>query len=257
MQEIQTDSKTEKNASNDKFVTGLSLILPCYNENEPIVKENTAYILKILEILQIPFEVIFVDDASLNETNRYIDEVIKQHPDQPLLKITNKKNIGRGGTVMVGIEAAKYPVVGFIDIDLETNIHYLPAFICAINEGKDLVIAKRIYKIQFSFFCITRFILSIGYIGLSHFLLKINYPDTEAGFKIFRRDKFLEIQDQIQDKNWFWDTEIVVRAHNAGWNIHFIPCLFLRRRDKKSSVRVFRDVIAYLKAILKYKRNQG
>lgn len=255
MQEIQTNPQSAPSSFGEKFVTGISLILPCYNEEEHIVKENSGRIVKMLDLLQIPYEIIFVDDASQNETNRYIDKTILQHPGKPLSKITNKKNTGRGGTVMVGIDAAKYQTVGFIDIDLEIDIHYLPAFISAINEGKDLVVAERIYKMQFSFFCLTRFILSIGYIGLSRFLLKINYPDTEAGFKIFKRDKFLEIKDRIQDKHWFWDTEIVARAHDAGWNIRFIPCLFLRRHDKTSSVRVFRDIIAYLKAILKYKRS--
>lgn len=234
--------------------TGISVVLPCYNEEGHIVRDGVARVLEMLEVLQVPHEIILVDDGSRNDTRAHIDQAIQSHPGKPIHKIFNANNLGRGGAVMVGLRAARYPVAGYLDIDLEIGSQYIPAFYAAVKEGADLVVAERIYKVQLTPFCLARFVLSIGYLWISHLLLGIRYNDTEAGYKFFRRDKVLGLMGQVQDTHWFWDTEVIARAHYAGWKIKLLPCLFLRRKDKKSSVRVFRDTWAYLQAILKFRR---
>lgn len=254
MIETQTIQTVDKLIESKTLTSGLSIVLPCYNEEEHIVREGVEKICSIIEVLKIPYEIILIDDGSQNNTRAVIEEVIEQNSDKPLRKIFNAKNIGRGGTVMKGILEAKYKAVGYLDIDLEIGSQYIPHFYSAIQSGADMAIAERIYKVQLTPFCLTRFILSKGYIWLSTKLLGIHYPDTEAGYKFFNTEKVLNIADQIQDKHWFWDTEIVVRAHKSNWKIEFLPCLFLRRNDKQSSVRVIKDSIDYLKAILKFKK---
>lgn len=243
------------NAPNTSL-TGISVILPCYNEEEHVVKKGVNKVLKMLELLQVSHEVILVDDGSVNNTEQIIDRVIQDQPKKPIHKKVNTQNLGRGGAVMEGIKMSKYSVVGYLDIDLEISSHYIPSFYSAIKEGTDLVIAERIYKVQPTLRCLTRLILSKGYIWFSQFIIGVLYPDTEAGYKFFRRDKILPLLNKIQDTHWFWDTEVVIRAHDAGWKIDFLPCLFTRRKDKISSVRVFRDTFAYFKAILKFQKSR-
>lgn len=255
----ETPSAILKDFPHEKKVqalTGLSVVLPCYNEEEHIVREGVAKVLEMLELLQVPHEIILVDDGSRNNTRAVIEQAIQSHPGKPIRKIFNRVNLGRGGAVMEGIQAARYDVVGYLDIDLEIGSQYLPTFYAAVKSGADLAVAERIYKVQFTPFCLARFILSKGYIWLSALLLKIRYPDTEAGYKFFRSEKVLGLLPKMCDTHWFWDTEIVVRGHDAGWKIRFLPCLFQRRDDKKSSVRVVRDTWAYFKALLKYRRQR-
>jgi hypothetical protein len=54
---------------------------------------------------------------------------------------------------------------------------------------------------------------------------------------------------------WFWDTEVVVRAEAAGKKLGFIQGVFGHRRDKKSTVRLIPDSLAYLKAVRDFKKN--
>ncbi len=254
MIESETINPIQIEVESKKLTTGLSIVLPCYNEEEHIVKDGVQKISEIIELLKVPYEIILIDDGSQNNTRAVIDEVIEHNPDIPLRKIFNEKNIGRGGTVMIGMAHAKYDIAGYLDIDLEIGSQYIPHFFSAIKQGADMAIAERIYKVQMTPFCLTRFILSKGYIWLSTKILGIHYPDTEAGYKFFNTQKVLDITNQIHDKQWFWDTEIVARAHKSNWKIEFLPCLFLRRDDKISSVRVVKDSIDYLKAILKFKK---
>ncbi len=233
---------------------GLTIILPCYNEEEHILRDGVKKISEMIELLKIPYEMILIDDGSQNNTRAIIDEVIEKNQGKQIHKIFNPRNIGRGGTVMVGIARAQYNTVGYLDIDLEIGAQYLPHFYAAIKKGADMAVAHRIYKVQLTPFCLIRFILSRGYIWFSSHLLGIHYPDTEAGYKFFNTEKALKLIDLVQDKKWFWDTEIVTRAHRTNWKIEFLPCLFLRRSDKQSSVRVVKDSWNYLKAILKFKK---
>jgi SAM-dependent methyltransferase len=150
---------------------------------------------------------------------------------------------GRGRTVPT-FRIARGEVVGFIDIDLEVHARYIPSFVLAVQHGADLVTAHRIYKTHPRLF--HRFVLSRGYSWLVQAMLGIRLNDTEAGFKFFRRDRLLAVLDQIEDQGWFWDTEVIARFLMKRHRVEEIPCLFLKRYDKKSSVRVIKDTLDYL-----------
>ena len=81
--------------------------------------------------------------------------------------------------------------------------------------------------------------------------------DTETGFKFFNRGKILPVLEQVQDKRWFWDTEIMVRALWNGLNITEIPCLFMRRSDKKSTVNLRKDIWDYLAKLYRFQKTKA
>jgi hypothetical protein len=58
----------------------------------------------------------------------------------------------------------------------------------------------------------------------------------------------------VQDQGWFWDTEIMVRAHLAGLRIAELPALFARCTDKKSTVRIWRDSLDYFRKLRQFSR---
>ena len=82
------------------------------------------------------------------------------------------------------------------------------------------------------------------------------FKDPETGFKFFLRDRIVDVAKRTKDKAWFWDSEIMILAHQAGLKVVEVPCRFERRADKKSTVRVFHDVWAYLVAIRKFRKRQ-
>jgi glycosyltransferase involved in cell wall biosynthesis len=228
----------------------LSLIIACYNE-EPVLETSVAEVFRVLDAMRGTTEVIFVDDSSRDRTPELIDRIILVSPDRTLRKIRHATNIGRGGTVADGIRAARGRYVGFIDIDLEVHARYIPSCVAALEQGYDVATALRVYK--FSWRSVDRYLMSTGYRSLMQWSTGIPLRDTETGFKFFRRDRILSVLDQTRDTGWFWDTEIMVRAHYAGLRIVEIPALFIRRFDKRSSVNAVRDTLDYLVKLRRFR----
>src|SRR3989344_541167 len=228
---------------------GLSLILACYNE-EPHLIPSYKKVLKKLKKCKLPYEIIFVEDKSIDNTAKIIKFIIKNN--NLTSAIFHKKNVGRGGAVTDGILKAKYEYVGFIDIDLEISENYINLFINELQKGTDIVIALRSYIFQIRSF--HRIILSKGYVFLKKFFLDIPLQDTEAGYKFFKKSKILPVLKLIKDKGWFWDTEIVARSYLNDLSIREIPVTFIRRRDKKSTVKILKDSFYYFKKLFSFKK---
>lgn len=228
----------------------LSLVIACYNE-EPLLEESVRQVVEILDATRWSYELIFVDDGSQDHTREIIDALIARYPDKSFRKIFHETNKGRGGTVTDGFRIARGDVIGYIDIDLEVQARYVPQMVIAIRNGADVATAHRIYKIQLRLF--NRFVLSQGYAWLMRRLLKVHLKDTETGYKFFNRERIMPVLDETHDQRWFWDTEIMVRSQLRGLKIVEIPCLFIRRYDKKSSVNVIRDSLEYFATLWRFR----
>ena len=225
--------------------------MACYNE-EAILKESVRQTFEILEATSWNYEVIFVDDCSQDRTREIIDEILAENPEKNLSKLFHAQNTGRGRTVTDGIHMARGEVVGYIDIDLEVHARYIPSMVIAIHNGADLATANRIYKVQPRL--VIRWILSQGYAYLMRFMLGVNIQDTETGYKFFNRQKILPVLQEVKDEHWFWDTEVMVRSFLHGYEIHEIPCLFIRRYDKQSTVNEIQDTLDYLRNLWRFRK---
>ncbi len=229
----------------------LSLVIACYNE-EVELEDSVKQVVEILDHTRWTYEIIFVDDCSQDRTREIIADLLAKYKDKNFRKLFHEQNRGRGRTVADGIRIARGDVVGFIDIDLEVHARYIPSMMIAIRNGADLATAHRIYKVQPRLF--NRFILSTGYAWLVRHVLGVHLKDTETGYKFFKREKIMPVLDQVEDERWFWDTEIMVRAYLKGYRIEEIPCLFIRRYDRRSTVNVFRDSLDYLVKLWRFRR---
>ena len=193
-----------------------------------------------------------MDDVSRDNTVAIIEDLMAKYAHVPMRLIRHERNTGRGRTVMDGFEASRGRIIGFLDIDLETPAHYIPVAALEIERGADVASAWRIYKFLWRSFY--RQILSNGYHKLVSSALHLPLQDTEVGFKFFNRERALPILRECEDAGWFWDTEIMARSYFAGLKIIEIPTLFLKRYDKKSSVRPFHDSIEYFAKLRRFRR---
>ncbi len=228
----------------------VTIILACFND-ELSIKASTKRIIDILDITKYDYELILIDDASLDGSKKAIEQIKKTYPEKEIKTIFHEKNLGRGRTVREGIFHAKGEIVGFLDIDLEVSENYLPAFILAIDSGADIAIGSRIYRIHLSTF--HRHLGSVIYPFLVRKILKLPLKDTEAGYKFFNLRKVLPVVKKTEDNGWFWDTEIVARAFFSGLKIKSIPVLFVRRPEKKSSVKFFRDSFIQFSKLMQFR----
>lgn len=228
----------------------LTLVLPCYNE-APHLEGSLAEIRTVLDASRLDWEVVFVDDESRDGTREVIDRLVAADPAR-LRRIFHEENRGRGAAVSTGVRAARGDVVGFIDVDLEVHPRYMLSCVASIHAGADVAVGLRVYKFQPS--ATARFLLSKGYVTLVRGLLDYPHRDTETGYKFFRRDRAAELLAEVESPGWFFDTEVMVRAHRKGWRIEEIPCLFVRRPDKKSTVRPLWDSLRAFRCLVDFRR---
>ena len=229
----------------------LSLVLACYNE-ERVLEQSVAEIVGVLDNTRYSYEVIFVDDCSRDRTRELIDQAIARYPDKRMSKIFHEENQGRGGSVADGIRASRGDVAGFIDIDLEVHARYIPSCVDAVRNGADIATGRRVYKLTLR--SLDRYAMSAGYVRLVRWLLGVDLNDTETGYKFFKRERILPVLDEVDDQRWFWDTEVMVRSYYREYSIAEIPCLFLRRFDKASTVSPLADTVDYFRKLWRFRK---
>lgn len=225
-----------------------SLILPCYNEG-PTFEASVKKIVNALKGKK--YEIIFVEDKSTDNTDDSVRRLVKSLKNAKA--IFHKKNLGRGKSVTDGIYEARANICGFMDVDCEISPTYVPVFVKEVKKGADLVVGKRFYEKGLG--SLSRLVTSKVYAYLVRKVLNLPIEDTETGYKFFNKNSIVKIVRQVKDKGWFWDTEICARANMAKLTIVEIPVLFIRRPDKKSTVRILPDSINYLKKLIDFRKS--
>ncbi|MGZ3429869.1 MAG: glycosyltransferase, partial [Polyangia bacterium] len=97
----------------------LSLVIPCYNEEEsiPELLPKLDESLKTLEGLGHTVEVLLVDDGSRDRTAQLLREATAGRPQLRVIRFA--RNFGQTAAMAAGFDAARGEVVVPIDADLQ------------------------------------------------------------------------------------------------------------------------------------------
>lgn len=116
-----------------------SVVIPVHNE-EGNIKE---LIDKIYSILINPddFEIIFVNDASTDDTLKVLNSAKSGHKNLHIINLRNR--FGQSGAIYVGLKHTKAPVIITLDGDMQNPPEEIPKLISKFNEGYDFVIGIR------------------------------------------------------------------------------------------------------------------
>jgi dolichyl-phosphate beta-glucosyltransferase len=227
----------------------LSIVLPCYNEG-PTLRESLDRIVGVCRAMEADAELILIDDHSTDDTPREVARFAAEAP-LPVTTIFHEANRGRGATVREGLAVAEGRVVGFLDVDLEVGPEYIPAFRDAIVAGADVATGRRYLRVGLR--DVHRYVASRAYVGLVRWRLRLPFADTEAGYKFFSADAAQALAASTWEDGWFWDTEVLAVAWAKGLRVVEIPCRYVRRRDKASTVRLLPDTLEYLRAMRRFR----
>jgi len=215
----------------------VSVVLPAHNEAgilEPAVME----INKILNKYSEAYEIVIAEDGSTDGTDKKADELSKRSPT--VRHLHSKKRLGRGKALKSAFQQSSGEILVYMDVDLATDVRQLKELIESIDkEGYDFATGSRLLpesKVERSG---TRNITSIIYNFMVRAVLGSKVKDHQCGFKAFRREPLLQLLEEVEASHWFWDTELLVRAHRRGFRIREIPVLWKSGRETK--VRLFHD----------------
>ena len=126
----------------------LSVVVPLYNEQEN-VRELHRRLTASLRGMAIPYEIVFVDDGSRDDTPRMIDEL--RESDGNLSVIHLSRNFGHQPAVSAGLDHARGRAVVIMDGDLQDPPEVLPQFFRKWREGVEVVYAVRQHRKEGAF----------------------------------------------------------------------------------------------------------
>jgi glycosyltransferase involved in cell wall biosynthesis len=207
---------------------GITVVIPAYNEEDNIA-EIIHHILDYFKNKEYPYEIIGINDGSIDNTGRIADSIAKGNDRVKV--IHHKTNEGYAAALKNGFKNARYQFLFFTDADRQFDVKGLDVMFPLIaTEVVDMVIGYRLKRKDSAM----RKFLSWGYNSLVGFLFDLNVKDIDCAFKIFNRKIFDKIH--IKSSKFFINTEILVKARHYGFNIVEIGVPHFPRNAGKSTI---------------------
>lgn len=116
-----------------------TVIVPCFNEAEAL-PEFQKQTLAVLDQMQVPYELLYVNDGSTDDTQALIDQYAKNIGVRALHL---SRNFGKESAMNAGIDYAKGQAIIFMDADLQDPPQLIPQMINTWLDGFDIVNMKR------------------------------------------------------------------------------------------------------------------
>lgn len=113
----------------------LSIVIPIHNE-EPAILPLYDRLTSVLEGLQKPYEIIFVDDASTDRSFDLLANLVET--DHRLKVVRLRRNFGQTAALSAGFDEAQGNIVISLDGDLQHDPEDIPALLQKIEEGYDI-----------------------------------------------------------------------------------------------------------------------
>lgn len=118
----------------------LSIVVPCFNEEEVITKCFTR-LSTVLRETGESFEIVFVDDGSHDKTPWLLRELVEKNPDTIVVFLS--RNFGHQHAVTAGLTVAHGEAVVIIDADLQDPPELIPEMTSLWRQGYDVVYGVR------------------------------------------------------------------------------------------------------------------
>ncbi|MHB8895558.1 MAG: glycosyltransferase [Candidatus Geothermincolia bacterium] len=200
---------------------GISLVLPAYNEAD-IIYETACESARALEELGREFEIIVVDDGSMDDTSIEAGRAACEYKDIKILRLPF--NQGKGNALKRGFQASKYELVCFLDADLDLHPSQITRLLAVMTDtGADLVIGSKRHPESSLNYPRVRKLYSTVYYVLIRALFHMPVKDTQTGIKLFKREVLQKAFPRVVAKTYALDLELMVTVHQLGYTIAEAP----------------------------------
>jgi len=212
----------------------LSVVIPVLNEEfniNKLVDELKKNVLKISE----DFEIIFIDDGSVDDTWAVIEKEAKL--DNRIIGLKLSRNFGHHYAITAGIHQAIGNWVVVMDGDLQDRPDVIPHLVEKANQGFDVVFVNRVDRPESLGY---RVLQKIFY-SILRFLSGFDFDSRQANFSIISR-KVVEAYKSFPENARFYGSTIKwlgfkVSSIDASHGKRFQgkPSYTLRKRFKLAS----------------------
>jgi dolichol-phosphate mannosyltransferase len=211
------------------------VIIPTYNE-----KENIENIVKKVFSLNKEFDVLIIDDNSLDGTGGIVKQMQTEFPER-LFMLERPGKMGLGTAYITGFKwalAHNYEYIFEMDADFSHNPLDLLCLYQACANGADIAIGSR-YKsgVNVVNWPMGRVLMSYCASIYVRLITGMKIYDTTAGFKCYRNKVLKTIDlDKIHFKGYAFQIEMKFVAWKIGFKIEEIPIIFTDRKQGQSKM---------------------
>ena len=231
----------------------LSIIIPVYNEVGTIAEVIRRVLVAPVDL---PKEVIIVDDCSTDGTRERLQELFKSTTSdtgEAMLKVLyHEQNLGKGAAIQTAIAKATGTMVLIQDADLEYDPADYPTLLQPILEGRaDVVFGNRFHggahRVLYFWHMLGNRLLTT----ICNMLTNLNLNDMEVGYKAFRAEVLQQIT--IRSRRFGFEPEVTVKVAKLGCRIYEVPIAYHGRTYAEGKKIGWRDGVAALGHIIRYR----
>jgi dolichyl-phosphate beta-glucosyltransferase len=226
-------------------------VIPAFNE----AARMPAYLDEVVQYLVArgeAWEVVVVDDGSVDDTSAVVRGAAARHPAVRLVR--HERNSGKGFAVQAGMRAAAGERRLFADADGATPIAELKRLEAALDAGADVAIGSRalsepgvvVRARPHRRLAGRLFNLVSSWLGLG------GLEDTQCGFKAFTAAAAADLFPRLATQGFAFDVELLLQARARGWRVSEVAVNWSDQHGSK--VGVLKDGPAMLWQILAARR---
>jgi dolichyl-phosphate beta-glucosyltransferase len=223
------------------------VVIPCYNEEQRLPR-TIEQVERYLGSSGVAYELILVDDGSIDGTRTIMDSAAERNPAVRLEALPH--NRGKGRALAEGVAAARGAEILITDADLSTPIEEVDKLRAELRNGAGVAIASRALKgsrVEVSQ-PIYRVLMGKAFNLLVQVVLLPGIWDTQCGFKLFRADVAHDAFGGLTTDGFGFDPEVLYRAKKRGVKIAEVPVVWRNSAPTtvspiKSSLDMFKHVL--------------
>lgn len=195
--------------------------------------------------VDIPYSLTILDNGSEDETPEIGKALAEKYPEVSYVRVGER---GVGVAFRKGISLNESALVGYMDIDLSTDIRYLGKTIRLFQERPEL---EYVNGSRFAKESDTRGrkwyrkITSMGLVFLLKAIFHMKATDAVCGFTFLRKETAERLAAACgNDNGWFYTIEFLLRAERMGIVIYDMPVEW--QEDYNTTVKVWKTIKNYL-----------
>jgi glycosyltransferase involved in cell wall biosynthesis len=226
--------------------------IPVYNEEQQL----EASVLRCLEwvasdpVPGLTWRLAIIDNGSTDRTWSIATDLAGRFEAVRAVRLNRK---GRGAALKHAWTELPADLLMYMDVDLSTDLACISGLMGPLIRGAaDIAIGTRLHRESRVVRGWRREVISRCYNSLIQLLFRAGFSDAQCGFKAITASAAAKLVPQIEDNEWFFDTELLLVAERLGFRIFELPVRWTD--DPDSRVKIIETAWKDLRGLYRLKR---